>query len=80
MRHRSATGEYRWFLTRAVPLRDERGKIVKWFGVLADIEDRKRAEEAVKRSEAYLAQAQKLTRTGSWAYKPGSVGAIVFLR
>jgi|HubBroStandDraft_1064217.scaffolds.fasta_scaffold05718_6 PAS domain S-box-containing protein len=72
VRHRSATGEYRWFLTRAVPLRDERGKIVKWLGVLADIEDRKRAEEAVKRSEAYLAQAQKLTRTGSWVYKPGS--------
>jgi PAS domain S-box-containing protein len=74
MRHRSATGEYRWFLTRAVPLRDERGEIVKWLGVLADIEDRKRAEEAVKRSEAYLAQAQKITKTGSWAYKPGSVG------
>ena len=78
VRHRSATGEYRWFLTRAVPLRDERGNIVKWFGVLADIEDRKRAEEAVKRSEAYLAQAQKLTRTGSWAYKPGSIGPSYF--
>jgi PAS domain S-box-containing protein len=73
VRHRSATGEYRWFLTRAVPLRDERGNIVKWFGVTADIEDRKRAEEAVKRNEAYLAQAQKITKTGSWAYKPGSV-------
>jgi PAS domain S-box-containing protein len=78
VRHRSATGEYRWFLTRAVPLRDERGNIVKWLGVLADIEDRKRAEEAVKRSEAHLAQAQKLTKTGSWAYKPGSLRASYF--
>jgi len=54
VRHRSATGEYRWFLTRAVPLRDEDGKILKWFGVLTDIEDRKRSEEALRRSEKEL--------------------------
>ncbi|WP_396127310.1 ATP-binding protein [Acidicapsa acidisoli] len=42
---RAADGQYRWFLTRAVPLRDARGKIVKWYGVSTDIEDRKRAEE-----------------------------------
>ena len=42
---RTADGQYRWFLTRAVPLRDARGKIVKWYGVSTDIEDRKRAEE-----------------------------------
>ena len=41
---RAADGEYRWFLTRAVPLRDARGKIVKWYGISTDIEDRKRAE------------------------------------
>jgi PAS domain S-box-containing protein len=44
VRHRSVNGEYRWFLTRGVPLRDEHGKIVKWYGLLTDIEDRKRAE------------------------------------
>ena len=45
VRHRNATtGEYRWFLTRGVPLRDEHGNIVKWYGLLTDIEDRKRAE------------------------------------
>src|SRR6201988_1660779 len=43
-RHRSAKGEYRWFLVRAVPLRDEHGKILKWYGTLTDIEDRKRVE------------------------------------
>ena len=48
-RHRSATGEYRWFLVRAVPLRDKHGKIVKWYGVLTDIEERKRAEEERER-------------------------------
>jgi formate hydrogenlyase transcriptional activator len=37
-------GEYRWFLVRAEPMRDERGRIVKWHGVNIDIEDRKRAE------------------------------------
>jgi PAS domain S-box-containing protein len=44
-RHRSARGEYRWFLARAVPLRDDRGTIVKWYGTLTDITDRKRAED-----------------------------------
>ena len=39
------TGEYRWFLVRAVPLRDARGKIVKWYGTSTDIEDRKQAEQ-----------------------------------
>jgi C4-dicarboxylate-specific signal transduction histidine kinase len=38
-------GDYRWFQTRAVPVRDKRGKIVKWYGVINDIEDRKRAEQ-----------------------------------
>jgi PAS domain S-box-containing protein len=42
---RGADGEYHWFQTRAVPMRDKRGKIVKWYGVISDIEDRKRAEE-----------------------------------
>jgi PAS domain S-box-containing protein len=44
VRHRSANGEYRWFLVRAVPLRDEHGNVLKWYGILTDIEDRKRAE------------------------------------
>src|SRR5271166_4820426 len=64
---RAADGEYRWFLVRAVPLRDEAGNILKWYGVLTDIEDRKRAEQELQRSEAYLAEAQKLTHTGSFA-------------
>jgi PAS domain S-box-containing protein len=45
MRLRRADGEYRWFLVRTVPLRDEGGNIVKWFGCSVDIEDRKRAEQ-----------------------------------
>jgi PAS domain S-box-containing protein len=64
---RASDGQYRWFLTRAVPLRDEQGSIIRWYGVLTDIEDRKQAENAVRRSEAYLAEAQRLTQTASWA-------------
>jgi PAS domain S-box-containing protein len=51
MRLRRADGEYRWFLTRTAPLRDEQGNIVKWFGSGIDIEDRKEAEDALRESE-----------------------------
>src|SRR5467141_339343 len=68
VRLRRPDGDYRWWLTRTVPLRDELGNIVKWYGTAIDIEDRKRAEEALRRSEVYLADAQRLTCTGSWAW------------
>ena len=44
-RFRRADGQYRWFQVRAVPLRDRRGKILKWYGISTDVEDRKQAEE-----------------------------------
>jgi PAS domain S-box-containing protein len=50
-RLRRFDGEYRWFLFRAEPLRDELGNIVKWYGSSTDIEDRKRAEQALRESE-----------------------------
>src|SRR6266567_319164 len=46
-RCRRADGEYRWLFHRIVPRYDEHGEIVKWYGISFDIEDRKRAEEAV---------------------------------
>jgi PAS domain S-box-containing protein len=55
-RLRQADGEYRWWLIRNVPLHDERGNIVKWYGTSVDIEDRKRAEESVQRNERELRQ------------------------
>jgi PAS domain S-box-containing protein len=54
VRYRRADGQYRWHLQRGVPLRDEAGSIVKWYGVLTDIEDRKRAEEKIRQSEQEL--------------------------
>jgi formate hydrogenlyase transcriptional activator len=54
VRVRNGQGEYRWFLTRAQPLRDEKGEVVRWYGTVIDIEDRKRAEEALRTREALL--------------------------
>ena len=51
LRH-GATGEYRWFLARAIPVRDETGQIVKWFGSSTDIEEQKRTEQQLKENEA----------------------------
>src|SRR6266404_223159 len=70
VRSRRSDGQYRWQLDRGVPLRDEDGHIVKWYGVTTDIEDRKRAEEALRCSESYLAEAQRLAHMGSWAWSP----------
>src|SRR6201997_462465 len=67
-RLRRCDGEYPWFLFRANPLRNESGNIVKWFGINTDIEDRKRAEEQLRRSEAYLLEGQRISQTGSWKF------------
>src|SRR5882757_7232783 len=71
-----ADGQYRWMLHHKVALHNERGEIVKWHGSSIDIEDRRRAEEALRSSEAYLAEAQRLSHTGSWAWNPvtGDIG------
>src|SRR5262249_44852266 len=53
-RVRTADGEYRWMLHHKVAKRDEHGNIVKWYGASVDIDDRKRAEEEVKRLKNQL--------------------------
>src|SRR5277367_5545130 len=65
-----ADGEYRWMFHCKVPLRDECGNILKWYGSSMDIEERKRAEQAWRRNEFYLAEGQRLGRMGSWAFDP----------
>jgi PAS domain S-box-containing protein len=57
---RGSDGVYRWFLIRAVPVRDKRGKIVKWCGAATDIEDRKRAEQL----QADLTHASRVSTMG----------------
>jgi formate hydrogenlyase transcriptional activator len=56
VRFRRADGQYRWYLQRAIPLRDGAGHIVKWYGVLTDIEDRKRADDKIREQETELRQ------------------------
>jgi PAS domain S-box-containing protein len=56
---RAADGQYRWFLSRGSPLEDEQGNIIKWFGVLSDIEDRKRAEALLAGEKRILEMVAK---------------------
>jgi len=65
-------GGYRWFLVRAVPLQDEHRRVLQWYGLAIDIEERKRAEQTLRQTEAYLAEAQRLSHTGTFAYDPVS--------
>jgi PAS domain S-box-containing protein len=66
-RMRGEVGQYRWFTVRYRPLKDG-NRVVRWFGWATDIEDLRRAEEAAWRSATYLAEAQRLSQTGSWAW------------
>jgi PAS domain S-box-containing protein len=67
---RASDGEYRWFLVRGVPLLDQHGKIVKWYGTLTDIEGSKRAEQEREKSrqlEADLAHVNRVSMLGEMA-------------
>jgi PAS domain S-box-containing protein len=66
-RLRRADGVYRWFLLRAAPLRDERGNVVKWYGTTTDIEDRRRAEEALQEAQDKLAHVTRTQAMGELA-------------
>ncbi|HEX7733467.1 MAG TPA: PAS domain S-box protein [Ktedonobacteraceae bacterium] len=64
------TGSYRWFLVRAMPVRNEAGQIVKWFGTCTDIEEQKRAEEQIKTSEENLRVLAETVPQMVWASRP----------
>jgi PAS domain S-box-containing protein len=53
-RLRRSDGEYRWFLFRAVPVRDQNGTVIRWYGTNTDIEDRKQIEEKLRREKVEL--------------------------
>ena len=63
-RVRQADGQYRWLLIRNVPLRDESGHIISWYGTAFDIEERHRAEEALREAQAELAHVSRVTTLG----------------
>ena len=67
-RIRRADGEYRWFQSRGLPLRDAEGRIVRWYNLLTDIDASKQSAEKLRRSEADLLEAQRLSHSGSWRH------------
>ena len=69
-RVRNAEGEYRWFLSRAEPLRDSDGTLLGWVGVNLDIEERKRAEQKLQAQETELRQILNLTPTQVFVFEP----------
>ena len=71
-RIRRADGQYRWFQLRGLPLRDIGDQIVRWYVLLTDIDARKQSEEKLRRSEADLLEAQRLSHSGSWRHNLAS--------
>ena len=65
-RLRRADDEYRWIQSVGAPFRDTEGRIAHWYGLVIDIEDRKRAEIELRRAYDSFADAQRLSKTGSF--------------
>jgi PAS domain S-box-containing protein len=69
-RVRRADGQYRWFCIDRVAARDENGEIIKWYGTAYDIEDRRRAEDALRESEYRLRQIIETVPGLLWSLAP----------
>jgi len=63
-------GSVKHILDIGHPVFNGAGDVVEFVGTTVDVTERKRAEETLRRSEGYLAEAQRLTHTGSWAWSP----------
>ena len=63
-RLRRSDGVYRWVNSRVEPLRDEQGNVVRWYGLLVDVDDQKNAEEALRMSQTELAHVTRVTTLG----------------
>ena len=66
-RLRRSDGEYRWHETRGEPLRDRHGKIIQWYGISIDIDERKRAEDHLRDTGITLAKASRLATVAELA-------------
>jgi PAS domain S-box-containing protein len=67
---RAADGEYRWYHARAEPLRDREGRIVQWYGLSVDIDERKRAEQALRESEGKFRDYAETASDWFWEVDP----------
>ncbi|WP_442896172.1 PAS domain-containing protein [Bradyrhizobium sp. AZCC 2289] len=71
-RLRRADGEFRWHHARGEPLRDREGRIIQWYGLSVDIDEAKKAEDRLRRSESYLADPQ--CHRSDARYRRGNAG------
>ncbi|CAB3795998.1 Adaptive-response sensory-kinase SasA [Paraburkholderia ultramafica] len=71
-RHRRADGVYRWFHVQGFPLRDNLGRILLWYFLQTDIDDRKQADEHLRKSAALMAKVEELSLSGSFCWRPAS--------
>jgi PAS domain S-box-containing protein len=69
-RHRRVDGVYRWFNNVGLPLRDTDGRILRWFSLQIDIDDRKRAEDALRTAERELVSIINTIPTSAWSTRP----------
>jgi PAS domain S-box-containing protein len=67
-RFRRRDGVFRWFDARLSPAHGPGGQIARWYFLASDVEDRKRSEEKLQRSEAFLAEGQRLSLTGTFSW------------
>jgi PAS domain S-box-containing protein len=72
-RVRRSDGEFRWHRDHGEPLRDREGRIIQWYGLSIDVDEAKKAEDRLRRSEAYLAEAQRLSHSGVAAYNETAI-------
>jgi C4-dicarboxylate-specific signal transduction histidine kinase len=64
---RAADNAYRWCISSALPLRDQEGRVIKWFGTVVDLHDRKEALQALQMAQVELARVSRLTTMGELA-------------
>ena len=76
VRLRRSDGAYRWFQLRAHPLRDTDDHVVRWYALLTDIDDRKRADDGIRASESHLRQMTETIPAMLWSATPD--GAIEY--
>jgi PAS domain S-box-containing protein len=64
---RAADRAYRWCISSALPLRDQEGRVIKWFGSVVDLHDWKEAQQALQMAQVELARVSRLTTMGELA-------------
>ncbi|MGC2109931.1 MAG: PAS domain-containing protein [Candidatus Korobacteraceae bacterium] len=63
---------FRWFLTRAIPVRNSEGEVVRWFGTNTDVDELRQAQQALRLSQETLNAAIAASRSGTFRWDPGS--------